>query len=423
MNWRLYFRASDVVADEQGFHRRVAPVSAVAALRGAQWCKMCCGAQGFTRSCRWRSWWFSAGACGTTDTRESVGDACGSNDECDGADLCVDGSCAADCEADGDCELGFLCQGTMCTSGCRTNSDCPTAQSCEDIGADGTGQCRAPQLITCDTDRDCRSGEICSVGRCASVGCVSDSDCPPRAQRCVERICEPLCQSNADCESPEMCQNIDSETGEGNCAVYEPQCRSDRDCAFDEVCEDETCIWRRIEWPYVAVISSTTNSEDLFETSTPGPDLDTVSVTINGLTHYADTIHVFAQGNGGEDGVFNDQTDVSMAVGPPDAIPVGGGDCDLSSGFWSMGNEDGFVVVGFDVPLSDGAVITVWELDDVICDNVGVTRSDRYDVLIGNNEVQPGDIGSARSLSGDNWIYLGSSSFSGGYGEFTADLP
>ncbi len=81
------------------------------------------------------------------------------------------------------------------------------------------------------------------------------------------------------------------------------------------------------------------------------------------------------------------------------------------------------MVVTFGENVEDGDVIRVWEVDDLLCENIGVTREDRYSVSVGNNEINPNDLSSASDLMGENWLNLGSSSPTGGKTEVTFFMP
>ncbi len=250
-----------------------------------------------------------------------------------------------------------------------------------------------------------------------------------------------VCTTNADCTvAGETCLNIDAETQEGTCGVEgtNPQtcgddtqcsgnfacdttagtcatsCTADAGCADGSTCNADgtACVADVTTWPYVAIVSETTASNDINDTNTPGPDIDAIELVAGGSSFFATTVAASAQGAGGN-GDGNVNSNISAITGANDAITTGGGDCvldDDSDGakFWSMGDTTGFVVVTFAQEPADGNTIKVWELDEQICDNVGTARADHYGVYLGNNSVVPGDILAATGIGGSNWLSLGS---------------
>ena len=171
--------------------------------------------------------------------------------------------------------------------------------------------------------------------------------------------------------------------------------------------------------------SVTTSADDLDNTNTPGPDIDSIELISNGRSQFATVVEAFRQGLGGN-GDGNVNALVSAVTGNNDAIPTGGGDCSLreGTGFWSMGNVEGFVVVSFGRRvLNNGDVVQVWELDDLICDNVSTVRADSYEVLVGFNDVDIASLTSVSGLRGESWLYIGASAGTGGVAEFVVDIP
>jgi len=220
------------------------------------------------------------GVCG--DTVVSPGEQCERNADC-GAGICVDCSCQSatttttttassstttttvppECDDDADCNHGsvdgaFVCEDGHCVPACDEDSDCiqgspQGAFVCDD------GHCVPP----CDADSDCNQDStsgafVCVDGHCVPggssttsttttttststsshssttstnttttstslAGCRSDDDCP--VGRCVDGVCTPECEDNADC-------NVGSPTGALVCV--------DGRCQGGEVCDDCT---------------------------------------------------------------------------------------------------------------------------------------------------------------------------------------
>jgi MYXO-CTERM domain-containing protein len=57
---------------------------------------------------------------------------------------------------------------------------------------------------TCGEDVDCAGGERCVEGMCRRVSCAAASDCAG-GMTCVEGMCRNLCDSNAECNGGEVC--------------------------------------------------------------------------------------------------------------------------------------------------------------------------------------------------------------------------
>ena len=242
------------------------------------------------------------------------------------------------------------------------------------------------------------------------------------------------CTSDDDCAAMEICQ-ADTMDGSGDeaaasmCVAVE--CMADADCAT----EGDTCNMTSYEcetpvadpdFVYVAVVSTTDNATDLDDTNTPGPDIDAIELVSGGESFFADFVEASNTGAGGnEDGNVNGA--VASILDANDAIPTDGGDCDLAEGqgFWSAGDADGFAVITFtgSRALADGDSITVWELDDAACDNVGTVRHDGYEVYVGTTDVVVDDIAASTDIGGDNWLSLGASGANGGVSDFSVVLP
>ena len=136
----------------------------------------------------------------------------------------------------------------------------------------------------------------------------------------------------------------------------------------------------------------------------------------------------FCNDVGNDDGNVNNS--VNAILHQNDAIPDNGGDCNLAEAgdggqFWSMGDGAGYVIVSFpgDRALEDNDTITVWELDDIICDNVGTSRADSYEVYVGNSDAGPNGISNSSGIGGNNWLSLGAAPGTGGVENFTVALP
>ena len=202
----------------------------------------------------------------------------------------------------------------------------------------------------------CPPGEVCTDGSCQEPM----RECAPSSE----------CQSTADC-------------GYGGCCTYACE------CVFSD------------GFQLVGIRSTATNTSDL-SIESPGPDIDAVSVRYEEGDVFAETIVESRQGGTGAatDPEANAFSEPAATLGPNDAIPSRGGECELSAEeqrFWSMGDDSGYIVLSFERPFYDGSYIDVWEIDDIICDNVFETRADTYEVWVAARTVTtpPG---------GDGWF-------------------
>ena len=199
----------------------------------------------------------------------------------------------------------------------------------------------------------------------------------------------------------------------------------DDHCAEGFSCDAGACVATAMTYPYVALISETTNADDINDTNTPGPDIDAIELTSGGTSVFATTIEASAQGAGGDADSRNANGVIATITGPNDAIPDGGGDCNLAeddaSQFWSMGDTTGFAVVSFGQDLLDGDTVTVWELDNVIC-NFSTERTDAYGAYVGSSAAELSEATTATDIGGDAWLALGSSA-AGGMETFTFAMP
>jgi hypothetical protein len=152
-------------------------------------------------------------------------DACASDAECIGTQLCTQGVCAEPAELD---ESGKLPQ-TLPLATCRLNSDCATGSLCVH------GAC----LPECVTDRDCGAAQQCAAGACVDVevtvcACRQDVDCA-EGETCDGCACQPgpakECEKSADCATGQPC--ID-----GACGC---RCVEDRDCPASFSCDGCSC--------------------------------------------------------------------------------------------------------------------------------------------------------------------------------------
>lgn len=196
--------------------------------------------------------WICRGASGTTrgvcvapteTTPTRTPGACGTNADCMGGAVCVNGVCARPvcdggttscvCASDAQCTAPQTCVAGRCTAPsnvCQFNSQCGAGRVCINQ------QCQA----ACSASSPCPTGQVCTNGICQdhpAGQCTRDADCPAN-NRCVNTTCLPRCTANTDCASGLYCND------QGVCAPdtrRRPFCTSDADCASGSQCLDGVC--------------------------------------------------------------------------------------------------------------------------------------------------------------------------------------
>jgi len=176
------------------------------------------------------------------------------------------------CEEDGDCPEGTLCRLDGCHPICETDEECSGAQSCID------DRCQEPER--CLVDEDCLGLRVCELGICSAANCETHSDCEalcsnrlcapslpdaceahscPRPQVCSERLglcyLDDLCETDNDCPAGlPFCDGgecmacvIDSDcTGSEECLFgvcrFIGGCEVDNDCPGSRICDFGFCM-------------------------------------------------------------------------------------------------------------------------------------------------------------------------------------
>ena len=273
------------------------------------------------------------------------------------------------------------------TGYCNSDSDCAEDQFCSGfIPNDRYGTCLFGSANDADTSFIDDTDDVDSTVRCSQ-----DSDCPNNF----------ICNENSRC--------------------YET-CSTNRECVEGFICDRRSDCVQYI-YSYLAIISETTNQTDIEETNNPGPDIDSIELIHQGTSYFATEVVQSSQGFGPEN---RHRTPNAILVGN-DAIPNTSGSCSLeedpNSKFWSMGDHTGFAIVIFDRVITDGDLIRILELNDLLCDNIDVEQDDQYGIYIGKAETDVSEITSSSNIAGDNWFFQGSSSGIGGIMEISFSDP
>lgn len=246
---------------------------------------------------------------------------------------------------------------------CSSDTDCEAGFAC-DLSAVAEGESEGTCFASCTADAQCATGYVCNTETQAcevftAPGCTTDDECGGY-----------LCDTDA-----------------GTCF---DSCTDGSECGADYQCNADTSMCELVpENPYsfVAVHSRVAASDDAINnTNTPGPDIDAIVLTSGGAMIPATTVEGGVAGAVGDDG--NAADDASAVTGARDST-ADTTDCDLSGGYYSIGADDGFVIVSFGdgVEMADGDSVAVYELanaetDPGNCENVGSNWSDTYDVYI-----------------------------------------
>ncbi|TVR01003.1 MAG: hypothetical protein EA398_10885 [Deltaproteobacteria bacterium] len=163
------------------------------------------------------------------------------------------------CERPGDCPVGFACS----TSGacvpaagaaCSPDEPCPNGyfcnqdNACQAIPAGDGGE-------ICNRSTDCDTTTVCLAGRCRTLECTGDIDCPIDS-RCLGTICRaaPPCASDATCGPTGWCEDgrcnpgCENNAGCGGTSLFRcmdnrcaATCGGDGECSAGERCRDGVC--------------------------------------------------------------------------------------------------------------------------------------------------------------------------------------
>ncbi len=172
---------------------------------------------------------------------------CRSDDACPLGQLCdlATNSCAIGCASDARCRAGEICEGGGCRAGCRTDDVCPLGQHCSAdlvcadgcarVGASGATSSRCPVGQACNP----YTGSSGMTWRCEQR-CTSWSECHSEgadAYECVgpdgSGACRRTCETDGQCRSGEICQwftERSSMPGSYRVGVCARPCASDVDC-------------------------------------------------------------------------------------------------------------------------------------------------------------------------------------------------
>jgi Cys-rich repeat protein len=195
---------------------------------------------------------------------------CYDNGDCPRGQQCFSGECIPDiipipdrCATNADCGPDENCVASYCVPRqCHTNADCGSGESCIvgfcapfvspipinecDTDSDCSfpfsrcwlGVCVPPLPLPaqCMDDRDCPSGQVCTIAICLDAQCYVNADCPA-GQECLFGFCSPedlplpipgTCSTNAQCPAGSSC--LFTICVPDNAPIPGGSCSSNADC-------------------------------------------------------------------------------------------------------------------------------------------------------------------------------------------------
>ncbi|MFK7998946.1 MAG: MopE-related protein [Polyangiales bacterium] len=170
-----------------------------------------------------------------------------------------------DCENDGQCEEDQRCVeaigqcrditplGTACTS----DATCVDGTFCADLDAVGIADMRTCTR-TCCSKEDCPNGSVCASDHTGARLCVLEGQVGlPDDTNCDDHVdcasgycrnggtCQPMCSSDADCDSGEACLRLaassDSSTNTTGCFNAGTRRENGESCSVNEQCQSYFC--------------------------------------------------------------------------------------------------------------------------------------------------------------------------------------
>jgi hypothetical protein len=250
------------------------------------------------------------------------------------------GCSAEECTTEADC-AGYACvfeagaETGTCAEECMSNAECATGYNCKIDAGETVGACfRAPP-----------------------TGCTADSQCG--AYTCgAGGQCNTACTDGSECNEGFQCDEASSV-----CQAVAP-----------------------VAFQFAAVVSEVAPGSDDAEEPNPGPDVDAIYLVAGGTEIPATTVSGGVLGGVTDNGentrtVANDVTGARSAM--TGAGPVFDCDLDDGSGYYSLGDNVGFVVVSFGSEIGDTDTINVYEVDESNCSNDVADRAESYSVFIG----------------------------------------
>ena len=266
---------------------------------------------------------------------------------------------------------------------------------------------------SCVDEFDCPSGQICQEGVCQAPGgddeCVVDAECNGYA-----------------------C---------GDSGVCETSCSTEDQCAPGFDCDAGACVEGSLSYNTVLLVSRTPNDSSVggdCREPNPGPDIDLVELIVAGERVAPATAE-------GEHGSYCGSADVTVWAEPgvalellsmPEQLP---GECTTENAATlyyfmgsgqayepseSIGEDTGYLRIGFDQAFEDGDIVKVWEVnggdsedENLVCTNIDTERpndiygvylvSDRAPAIVRDVKDEEGAVVTGTALTAPHFIYLG----------------
>jgi Cys-rich repeat protein len=275
----------------------------------------------------------------------------------------------------------------------------------------------------CTTDADC-AGYVCDFSEGGDTG-VCLEECTSDAQCAAGFVCDTaemacITPTTATCTADSQCGAYTCDTATGRCNT---SCTDGSTCNDGYQCNADTSMCEvvaAVPYLFVAVTSEVPLSSDDANGPNPGPDIDAIvlmsgETTIPATTVAGGVIGVSADGE-------NTRTTASDVTGARSAMtgdgPVFECNTDDGSGYYSLADNTGFVVVSFGAEIGDGDMITVYELDETNCSNLSTTRAEAYGVYVGQDAATATTAADVRNT----WCAVGAPLAGGGTFSAAVDL-
>uniref|UniRef100_A0A1A9ZCQ3 EGF-like domain-containing protein n=1 Tax=Glossina pallidipes TaxID=7398 RepID=A0A1A9ZCQ3_GLOPL len=188
---------------------------------------------------------------------------CRESIDCSNGEKCLQNVCAMPCLDHSQCGPNLACLKGMCSIGCRSNRDCLMDQSCINNKCSNPCQsnicgpnaicnienhrshCSCPEGFEgnptpdqgcvrvpspCLASNQCPNSHMC-IGNQCNLPCQKTTSCAI-GERCYQQVCRKVCYTSNNCLPGEICNN------DGIC---QPGCDSDADCPPTELCLAGKC--------------------------------------------------------------------------------------------------------------------------------------------------------------------------------------
>lgn len=291
-------------------------------------------------------------------------------------------------------------------------------------------------LVGCDTEE----GGPCTVASaavdCAGYACiVVDGETAGVCATTAAEGCAAGYEVGTDADNNAICVATSVTCADLDCGAYLcdettnaclTECADATDCVADGQCDDidgvGVCsVVTETPYMYVAVVSSSTGT-DALDNQNPGPDIDAIALSTGGAETLASEVVSFQEGAEGDEANTRPLSTHNNAVLAKDTVTGGVCDLDAQPGYVALGDNTGYIVVGFGRELAAGDQVVVYEVDSNYCADAATERPDTYEVYATTDASVAMTPGTAADIRA-NWCLVGTSGANGGVlnAAFTCD--